>query len=152
MGFKEGTGKKAQVAGYKIAGKSGTGEQGDRSADRYTITFIGYFPADDPKAAMLVVIDKPEEYADGVTTAAPCFGNTAKKILEYMNIEPEGETAKSDDISMPLLTGMSVSEASSALESLGINYTLVGTSETITNQFPKEGESISENAAVVLYS
>ena len=148
----EGTGKKAQVAGYKIAGKSGTGEQGDRSADRYTITFIGYFPADDPKAAMLVVIDKPEEYADGVTTAAPCFGNTAKKILEYMNIEPEGETAKSDDISMPLLTGMSVSEASSALESLGINYTLVGTGETITNQFPKEGESISENAAVVLYS
>lgn len=148
----EGTGKKAQVAGYKIAGKSGTGEQGDRSSDRYTITFIGYFPADDPKAAMLVVIDKPEEYADGVTTAAPCFGNTAKKILEYMNIEPEGETAKSDTVSMPLLTGMSVSEASSALESLGINYTLVGTGETITNQFPKEGESISENAAVVLYS
>lgn len=148
----EGTGKKAKVAGYKIAGKSGTGEQGDRSADRYTITFTGYFPADDPKAAMLVVIDKPEEYADGVTTAAPCFGNTAKKILEYMNIEPDGETAKSDTVSMPLLTGMSVSEASSALESLGINYTLVGTGETITNQFPKEGESISENTAVVLYS
>ena len=148
----EGTGKKAKVAGYKIAGKSGTGEQGDRSADRYTITFIGYFPADDPKAAMLVVIDKPDEYADGVTTAAPCFGNTAKKILEYMNIKPEGETAKSDDISMPLLTGMSVSDASSALENLGIHYTLVGTGETITNQFPKEGESISENTAVVLYS
>ena len=101
---------------------------------------------------MLVVIDKPEEYADGVTTAAPCFGNTAKKILEYMNIEPEGETAKSDTVSMPLLTGMSVSEASSALENLGIHYTLVGTGETITNQFPKEGESISENTAVVLYS
>lgn len=148
----EGTGKKAQVEGYKIAGKSGTGEQGDRSADRYTITFTGYFPADDPKAAMLVVIDKPEEYADGVTTAAPCFGNTAKKILEYMNIKPEGETAKSDDISMPLLTGMSVSDASSALESLGINYTLVGTGKTITNQFPKEGEIISESTAVVLYS
>ena len=41
--------EKAAVAGYEIAGKSGTGEQGDRAQDEYTITFIGYFPRTIPK-------------------------------------------------------------------------------------------------------
>lgn len=151
----DGTGKKAKVEGYEIAGKSGTGEQGDRTQDRYTITFIGYFPADDPQAAMLVVIDKPEEYADGVTTAAPCFGNTAKKILEYMNIEPSSELsdkAAEGSVYTPDFCGMAIDDAISLAKNLGTAYEVVGTGEMVTGQFPKEGDILSESSVIILYS
>ena len=144
-----GTGKKAAVAGYEIAGKSGTGEQGDRAQDEYTITFIGYFPADDPKAAMLVVIDKPEEYADGVTTAAPVFGRTAEKILEYMGAEPE--TDDSPTAVMPDLTNFSPEDAVSELEAFSIGAKVIGEGSKVTSQFPAAGEEIAEGSSVLLY-
>ena len=151
----EGTGKKAKIQGYSIAGKSGTGEQGDRTQDRYTITFIGYFPADDPKAAMLVVIDKPEEYADGVTTAAPVFGSTAEKILKYMNISPDEEDHVLDEgsISVPDLTGLSAGDAAEKAQSLGLICEAVGESDgnTVSSQFPMAGEKAEEGSVIFLY-
>ena len=136
-------------SGYEIAGKSGTGEQGDRAQDEYTITFIGYFPADDPKAAMLVVIDKPEEYADGVTTAAPVFGRTAEKILEYMGAEPE--TDDSPTAVMPDLTNFSPEDAVSELEAFSIGAKVIGEGSKVTSQFPAAGEEIAEGSSVLLY-
>lgn len=147
----DGTGKKASVDGYKIAGKSGTGQQGNRDEEQYTISFIGFFPADDPKAAVLVVIDKPYEYADGVTTAAPVFRNVAEKIIGYMNIPPS-ETVSLAGTILPDFTGKDIASAVSCAEEMGLAYKIVGTGNTVTNQFPKGGDEVTERSQIIFYT
>ena len=60
---KQGTGKNAYVAGYHIAGKTGTSEQGGagrrRRKKEYIVSFIGYAPADDPQVVCFVLMDTP---------------------------------------------------------------------------------------------
>ncbi len=147
----DGTGKKASIDGYKIAGKSGTGQQGNRDDDQYTVSFIGFFPAEDPKAAVLVVIDKPEEYADGVTTAAPAFKSVAEKIISYMNIPPS-ESVESAGLILPDFTGMAVDSAIEIIEGSGLEYITVGDGNTVTGQFPKGGDEVSEKSQIILYT
>lgn len=67
MGVKEGTGKKAQVPGYRIGGKTGTAEKIPRDQGNYVVSFIGCAPADNPEVAIYVVIDEPnvEDQASG---------------------------------------------------------------------------------------
>ena len=62
-----GTGKKAKIQGYTIGGKTGTAQQGVRAEDKYTVSFIGFLPADNPQYIAITLIHKPETYADGVT-------------------------------------------------------------------------------------
>lgn len=143
-----GTGKKAKVNGYSIAGKSGTGEQGNRDDDQYTITFIGYFPAEDPEISALVIIDKPKEYADGVTTAAPVFKNLALKIIDYMNFESNLPSENT----LPDFTGYELSAAENMLNELNLSFKSVGTGNSVLNQFPKAGAEITNKTQVILYT
>ena len=145
-----GTGKKAKVEGYSIAGKSGTGEQGNRDEDTYTITFAGYFPAEDPKISALVIIDKPKDYADGVTTAAPIFKTLAEKIIDYMNFEPT--TVSIETNPLPDFTGYDISDAEEVLTRLGLEFKIVGTEETVVNQFPKGETAVYDKMEVILYT
>ncbi len=148
-----GTGKKAKIDGYNIAGKSGTGEQGNRSEDMYTITFAGFLPAEKPSLAAIVVIDKPQTYADGVTTAAPVFKNIMEKSIEYLGIEPsyyvedkaEGRTIKN-------YISQNIEETEKEISSMGIKYQVLGTGKTVINQFPKEGSLIDSSTEVYLYT
>ena len=154
----KGTGKKAKIDGYKIAAKSGTGQQQNRSDGLYTITFAGFFPADDPEIAALVVMDKPFEYADGVTTAAPAFKNMAEKIIKYKKIEPEVpeissiQETKEQSISISDFTSKSLSEAESQLISLGLKYEVIGNGKIVLNQFPKGGSKAKTGTEILLYT
>lgn len=90
-----GHGKRAGVDGYYVAGKTGTAQVPKANGKGYmdnSITigsFVGYAPADHPKFAMLVKIDKPKtvEYAE--SSAAPVFGEMAKSLLTYYRVPPE---------------------------------------------------------------
>ena len=53
------TGKAAQVAGYKIGGKTGTAEKLPRGNGKYLVSFIGFAPVDDPALVIYVVVDEP---------------------------------------------------------------------------------------------
>ncbi len=70
----------------KIAGKTGTAKIFDRKLKRYiqqyNTTFVGYFPADNPKYSMIVVIHKPQKY--GHRTGATASGPVFKKVAEYL--------------------------------------------------------------------
>ncbi len=77
-----GTGIRAQVEGIKVAGKTGTAQRATSegySSTEFNSLFWGYFPADDPKYSLLVLIENPKagEYYGG-TVAGPCVSSIVK--------------------------------------------------------------------------
>ena len=94
-----GTGKNAQVPGYRVAGKTGTawkpqlGGYGEEEEDRrYVVSFAGFFPVDDPEIVALVVVDEPSGSADsGGRAAAPIFAEFAKFAARQLRIPSENE-------------------------------------------------------------
>ncbi|NCF74958.1 MAG: hypothetical protein GWO87_00505 [Xanthomonadaceae bacterium] len=91
---KNGHGKKANVEGYYVAGKTGTAqvpkkEGGGYEKDKSIGSFVGFAPVDSPCFVMLVRIDNPKDVLWAESSAAPLFGKIAKFILNYYQIEPE---------------------------------------------------------------
>ena len=88
-----GSGKRAKVPGYRIAGKTGTAhrsQSGGYAEDRYASLFAGYAPASNPSIAMVVVIHDPKagEHFGGAV-AAPVFAEVMSHALRLMGIEPD---------------------------------------------------------------
>lgn len=87
----DGTGTMAKVAGYQIAGKTGTAQKfdfstGKYSKDKYSSWFVGYVPAENPEISILVLLDEPKGSYYGGTVAAPVFQEIASKVLPYLSI------------------------------------------------------------------
>lgn len=86
----EGTGKKAQVAGYRIGGKTGTGQKagpgGKYVPGAYYSSFVGFFPLPEPRFGVLVVLDEPVGEYYGGDIAAPVFQEVAENILRYRGV------------------------------------------------------------------
>ncbi len=95
---KDGTGKKAQVSSYRVAGKTGTVHKttaGVYQGDKYTAMFVGLAPAINPKIIAVVVIDEPsgKEYYGG-EVAAPVFSRVVAGALRLLNIPPNSVKPK----------------------------------------------------------
>lgn len=86
----KGTGRKAQVVGYRIAGKTGTGQKagpgGKYVPGAYYSSFVGFFPLPDPCFGVLVALDEPEGEYYGGDIAAPVFQEVAENILRYQGV------------------------------------------------------------------
>lgn len=87
----EGGGKKAQIEGYRIGGKTATSQTLPRSAKKYIASFIGFAPADNPQVLALAVIHDPQGVYYGGTIAAPVIKSVFENILPYLGIEKTGE-------------------------------------------------------------
>ncbi len=89
-----GTGTEARVAGYRVAGKTGTvkkSHDGGYSERSYLAVFAGFAPASNPRLAMVVMIDEPQGDAyHGGQVAAPVFGKVMSAALRLLNIAPDG--------------------------------------------------------------
>lgn len=88
-----GTGTQAFIDGYSVAGKTGTAQKVEKETRRYsdhkmTSSFMGFFPAERPQVALLVVIDEPEGVKYGGVVAAPVFREIANTLISYLNIAP----------------------------------------------------------------
>ena len=85
----QGTGTRAQVDGYSVAGKTGTAEKAlkDRAgySNEYTATFAGFVPAENPRLTIVVVLDEPDEHLAG-KTAAPVFSDIATGALRALGV------------------------------------------------------------------
>lgn len=154
-----GTGKNAYVAGYHIAGKTGTSEKKAKQAatgrdDLRIASFMAFAPADDPQIAVLVILDEPTvQLKTGGITAAPVVRRIMSDILPYIGVEPSysaNELAEKD-IAVPELVGMTKMDAQSALSKAGLEYRTVGDGDTVTDQLPSMGAKIPSTAQVVLY-
>ncbi len=85
----QGSGKNAYIEGYRVAGKTGTAqkyENGVIAVGKYVSSFIGYFPADNPKYLALVIVDEPEGQYYGSTVAAPYAKQIFEGIIRLKNI------------------------------------------------------------------
>ena len=91
-----GHGKKAAVAGYKVAGKTGTAQipktSGGYEEDQHIGSFAGFAPVDDPRFVMLVKFDKPSNVKWAEESAAPIFGEIADWLLNSYLKVPKSET------------------------------------------------------------
>ncbi len=88
-----GTGEMAHIEGYTVAGKTGTAQKVEPygngySKNKYVASFMGFVPSEDPRVAILVVVDEPKGTKYGGVVAAPVFKEIAQRSLICLNIPP----------------------------------------------------------------
>jgi len=98
----EGTARRARLTGFDVAGKTGTTKkliEGRYSNRHHVASFVGFFPAQDPKIVITVVVDEPKMKKGltgyGGSVAAPAFQRLGKKIIAYMGLKPKPPEGKS---------------------------------------------------------
>ena len=158
---KEGTGRNASVAGYRIGGKTGTSEKVSLEAatgeKEYIVSFIGFAPADDPQIAVLVFLDTPSTktgiYISGGQMAAPVVGAMMADILPYLGVRAEQNAADDSarDVMMPQTVGKSLDEAGALLKKAGLRFRTIGEGETVTAQLPAALWQIARDTETMLY-
>ena len=87
-----GTGVRAKISGYTVAGKTGTAqkaENGGYSKTDYVASFVGFFPADDPQVEVMVVVDSPRGNIFGGLVAAPAFQEIGTFLTQALSIRPD---------------------------------------------------------------
>ena len=158
-----GTGKNAYVAGYRIGGKTGSSETGEKG--RTIVSFVGFAPADDPQVIVLLAYDKPQEkepgsnysttgvYISGGNMAAKKAGPLIAEILDYMGTEKKftQEESAAVDVETPNVVGRTVQEAEKTLKKKNLNYRTVGEGDAIKQQVPAAHAHIPGGSTVVLY-
>ncbi|MCF4102340.1 transpeptidase family protein [Gillisia sp. M10.2A] len=169
-----GTAKSLYSPNFSMAGKTGTAQteywmKDWNSNPRYISSFVGYFPADEPKYTSIVVIHKPDNRVGyyGADVSGPVFKRIAQKIYTDTPVEDEIESLEieNDKISkdfekyyataqknlkvMPDVTGMPVMDAIAILENLGLKVQISGRGN-VKNQSIAPGKKIENNQKVAL--
>ncbi len=164
-----GTGTRAALVGYRVAGKTGTAQKvdmvtGGYSPDKRVSSFIGFVPADNPALVLSVTVDEPKGKAYGGLVAAPIFAKIAGQALSHLNILPKGTVAAltkeqlaaeplpdlaallpeielSDGLRMPNFSGMSYRQVLQTMEEKNLNLKLSGSGQVV-KQYPAPGKVI----------
>ena len=164
-----GTGIRAAVAGFRVAGKTGTAQKvdavtGGYSVDKRIASFIGFVPAENPAVVIAVTVDEPQGEVYGGQVAAPVFARVASQTLNHLNILPREHVATlasaplyeeplpdlapllpirngGDGLVMPDFRGMSYRQVLQTMENQGLNLKLTGSGRAV-EQFPRAGEAI----------
>ncbi len=151
----EGGGKNARIDGYRIGGKTGTAQvyvDGVVSSETHIGSFVGFAPADDPKIAVLVIVDEADVAVDfGSVTAAPFARDILEKSLVYMGIAPDTGETPPGDTEVPDVVGMAVDAARERLEEAGLDSVMDGSGANVVGQLPAAGASMETGGIVMLY-
>ncbi|WP_239617371.1 penicillin-binding transpeptidase domain-containing protein [Cohnella mopanensis] len=168
-----GTGYKAYIPGYKIAGKTGTAQKVTKNEDnksgyskeKYVVSFIGYAPVEKPKIVLYVVVDEPQiANAGGGSVAGPIFKEIMGKSLLHMGIEPNlpksEETPSSESTkprrdveitsSVPDVSGLTVSQARQQLTERSFPVGVLGKGTKVLQQLPKGGSVLPPSQRIYL--
>jgi len=152
----DGSGKKANIPGIRVGGKTGTAEKfidGHYVGDKALTSFIGFAPMDDPQIAVYVMLDEPQGATYGSVVAAPIFKDIMEDVLRYKSVKPD--TGKARMVQMPNVVGMTVSEAKKAVEKKGMLFTTepLGVEDDtviVISQFPSANATVGVDTMVVL--
>lgn len=151
--------KNAYVAGYRVAGKTGTSEKTDQAAGangrkNVVASFCGFAPADNPRVAVIVMIDEPQTYIRyGGTLAAPVAQKIFADVLPYLGVSPQYKVQEQAEwqVTMPQVVGKTTAEAVQLLQGLGLSCRTVGQG-TVTVQRPTAGEQLLKGGTAVVYT
>ena len=149
--------KNAKIEGYRIGGKTGTAQvykDGRIVKDVHIGSFLGFAPADDPRIALLVIVDEADVPVDyGGTTAAPFARQILADVLPYLGVKPIGE-AGGEMIPLPDVSGESLWQARQRMEALGFTVLTDGSdgSAPVTDQMPMAGVTLAKGGQVMLYT
>ena len=149
------TGKNAYVKGYRIGGKTGTSEKGNRDEGKRIASFIGFAPANDPEIVCLIMLDEPQtENKYGGTIAAPIAGEVIEDVLNYLGVEKQYTADEEPDvkIEVPDVRDKTVSDAKSTASENNLYVKVVGDGDTVVDQLPKPGIMLNEESTVILYT
>lgn len=159
----EGTAKNANVAGYRIGGKTGTSEKTDQREENGQMTkdkivsFVGIAPMEDPQYIVLIALDTPNpatgQYISGGVMAAPTVAAVLEDILPYLGVEAEYEQQElyRVNVAMPDVVGLTQYQAAEKLEDSHLQYRIVGSGSKIVSQLPASGKDVPCYSTVVLY-
>lgn len=164
-----GTGTRAALPGYRVAGKTGTAQKvdpvtGGYSPDKRVSSFVGFVPAENPALVISVTVDEPQGKAYGGLVAAPVFARIAGQSLSHLNILPKGsltalmetpeeaaplpdlapllpDVVSNDGLTMPNFYGMSYRQVLRLMEERRLNFKLSGSGQVV-EQYPSPGETI----------
>lgn len=149
------TGDYTFVEGYNVGGKTGTAqkyaETGQIAQGKYISSFIGTYPAENPKYITMIMVDEPSAgaYYGGVV-AAPYGKIFYSELFNYLGEQKQDPNVKVEYVTMPNLVGLSVVEAVSELIKLGLDYEIDGFGTIVKKQLPPEGTTMQKGDSVVL--
>jgi len=147
--------KNAQVAGYRVGGKTGTAQvykEGRIVSNVHIGSFLGFAPADDPRIALLVIVDEADTPVDyGGTTAAPFAGQILADVLPYLGCKPVSDE-EIQQVRVTDATGLPLWEARKQLADLGLRVLDDGAGDTVTAQMPSAGAALPRGGQVMLYT
>ncbi len=89
---KTGTGSKAKVTGFLVAGKTGTSKKikkGTYSSNRYIASYVGFAPSNNPRFIVAIMVDEPQGNITGGQVAAPVFSKIATSALRRLQMSPD---------------------------------------------------------------
>ena len=151
--------KNVYVAGYRVAGKSGTADKTETrqgGAENEVWGSFGTFaPADDPEIVCVTITDTAQsDNRWGSHTAGPVCQSILADTLPYLGVEPlytEEELANLSTVT-PSVTDKEVSTATTIIANNDLHYSIIGNGKTVVRQIPEAGSSIPKDGTVVLYT
>lgn len=156
-----GTARQATIPGMQVAGKTGTAQQltkGVYGRTEYTASFVGFFPARNPRAVIVVVLDRPRTSIYGGTVAAPIFRRIVEKSMTLFSLDDHSrrDLAKekmASEVVIPDVRGLSVSSADSLFSKIGLVLDEISANGkqavgTIIQQVPRAGNVASRGTLV----
>ena len=147
--------KNARIPGYRIGGKTGTAQvykDGRIVRNVHIGSFLGFAPADDPRIALLVIVDEADTPVDyGGTTAAPFARQILADVLPYLGYQPDGDDG-SEPVQVPDVAGLPLWEARKTLSALGLKVLDDGGSGSVTAQMPSAGAKLRTGGQMMLYT
>jgi len=152
-----GTAALAQVQGLEIAGKTGTAQiyKDGKYHFKYHASFVGFFPADDPKYVCLVIMDEPRTTIYGGLAAGPIFHDIAKRVARMdpdLTIHPDNENLNQSLAVAPNVGGMQADAAQKLLSKLNIAYQVRGNGKVIDKQKPEAGTELKPGQRIELFT
>ncbi|MCX7698272.1 MAG: penicillin-binding transpeptidase domain-containing protein [Candidatus Goldbacteria bacterium] len=157
----DGSGKKAAISGYRVAGKTGTAQKHNPDGKgyakgKYVASFIGFLPADKPEVLTLVVIDEPKTIYFGSEVAAPLFKNLSRIAISTLKISSDKtylvhhNEKIEKNIEMPDLFLKDIKEAKLFFKNEDLNYKIFGNGKKIIAQIPKPGTKLNNQDVVYI--
>lgn len=151
----EGGAKNAAIEGYRIGGKTGTAQvykDGRIARDVHIGSFLGFAPADDPRIALLVIVDEADVPVDyGGTTAAPFARQILADVLPYLGCKPSSQDER-EEIAVEDVVGLPLWQARKVIAEQGFCVLDDGAGDTVTAQMPSPGGKLIEGGQVMLYT